>query len=317
MSVRVLITGGLGYLGGRIGQHLASTGRFDVTLGTRGLAAAPVPGFPARVAPMRLDDDESVRQALRGTDFLIHLAALNDVESAADPGRALEVNGKQSLRLVTAAAAAGVRRMIYVSTAHVYGAPLIGTIDERTPARPAHPYASSHRVAEEGVLAAHRRGEIETVAIRLSNGYGAPLWPGVNCWSLVVNDLCRQAVESGRLVLKSSGLQQRNFVPLADVARAIEHLLDLPRGALGDGLFNLGGDVSWSIYETAQRIAARCGAVLGRNVGIERPEPAPGAVPQPLDYRSGKLQATGFRLQASPEAEIDATLRACAGWFGH
>src|SRR6185503_9471619 len=101
MIRRVLITGGLGYLGGRIGQHLATTGRFDVTLATRGLAAAPALDFSARVAQLRLDDAESISAALRGVDCVIHLAALNDAESAADPIRALEVNGKQTLGLAS------------------------------------------------------------------------------------------------------------------------------------------------------------------------------------------------------------------------
>jgi len=206
--------------------------------------------------------------------------------------------------------------MLYFSTAHVYGAPMTGTIDERTPARPAHPYASSHRVAEEGVLAAHDRGDIDGVVIRLSNGYGAPLWPGVRCWSLVVNDLCRQAVEQGRLVLRSTGVQRRDFVPLTDISRAVVHLMELRRDALDDGLFNLGGDCSWTIYETAQRVAARCEVVLERRVSIERPAPAPGAVSPPLNYCSAKLQATGFELQADADAEIDGTLRACDAWFG-
>ena len=313
--MRVLITGGLGYLGGRIGRHLAGTGRFDVTLGTRNTATAPALDFSARIETIRLDDPGSLPRSLRGVDLLIHLAALNDAESAADPARALQVNGIQTHHLLAAAAAARVRRIFYVSTAHVYGAPLSGTIDENTPPRPSNPYASSHRVAEEAVLAAHARGDIEGVVVRLSNGYGAPLWPGVRCWTLVVNDLCRQAVERRRLVLRSDGLQRRDFVPLTDVARACEHLLNLSREACGNGLFNLGGDATWMIYECAQRVAVRCEAVLGYRVPVDRVEPAAGASSPPLAFLSEKLKATGFSLQASPAGEIDGTLLACATWF--
>lgn len=316
MNRRVLITGGLGYLGGRVGLHLAGTFRFDVTLGTRGLAQLPALEFAARIARMQMEDPDDLAHAVHGMDCVIHLAALNDEECAADPALALEVNGAGTRRLLAAAIGAGVRRFLYVSTAHVYGTPLTGTIDEGTPPRPGHPYSISHRVAEEGVLATQGRGEIEGIVVRLSNGFGPPLWAGVRCWTLVVNDLCRQAVEQRRLVLKSNGLQRRDFVPLADVARAVEHMLELPRESCGDGLFNLGGNSPWTIYEVAQRVAARCETVLGYRVLIERVAPAPGAASPPLAYSSEKLRATGFALHADPDDEIDGTLRACAAWFG-
>ena len=316
MSLRVLITGGLGYLGGRMGRHLAGTGNFDVVLGTRGLAPLPPLGFPARLATMRFDDDASLAGAVQGMDCVVHLAAINDTRCAEDPVRALEINGVYTQRLVAAAIGAGVRRLLYVSTAHVYGAPLAGTIDERTLPRPRHPYAISHRVAEDCVLAAHDRREIEGVVARLSNGYGTPLWRDVPCWSLVINDLCRQAVERRRLVLESDGFQRRDFVPMPDVVRAAEHLLQLAPGQLGDGIFNLGGDAPWTIFAAAQRIAARGEALLGAPIPIERPAPSPEARSAAFDFRSEKLKATGFSLRADPDAEIDEILRACAAWFG-
>jgi UDP-glucose 4-epimerase len=316
MSRRVLITGGLGYLGGRIGRHLAATGRFEVTLGTRGGRPAPKLDFAARIVDTNMEDRAGLRSALQGMDHVIHLAALNDRESAADPARALQVNGEGTGHAVSAAIAAGVRRFLHVSTAHVYGAPLVGAIDETTEVKPSHPYAASHLVGEQHVLAAHQAKRIVGLVVRLSNGFGPPIWPGAQCWQLVVNDLCRQAVERRRLQLRSNGLQRRDFVPLEDVARAALHLLDLRRDQCADGLFNLGGDLPWSIYEVAQRVAERCKATLGHSVPVKRVEPAPGVASAPLSYRSSKLKATGFSPVTPPDTEIDATLQACAGWFG-
>jgi UDP-glucose 4-epimerase len=312
MSLPIFVTGGLGYLGGRLGQHLAQTD-FAVRLGTRSPASAPSLGFAARVEDVAR---ASPGEYLQGVHYVVHLAAMNEIDSVQDPVGALMTNAVDTLRLLLACAKAGVRRFIYFSTAHVYGDALAGSVDERTLPQPVHPYAISHRAAEDYVLAAHRRGELDGVVVRLSNGYGAPAWPSVRRWTLVVNDLCRQAVEQRRLVLKSSGAQRRDFVPLGDVARATEHLLRLPREKLGDGLFNLGGDACWSILEAAQRVAARCRTVLGYEVPVERPAAAPEVAAVPLVFSSAKLKATGFSLAVHPDSEIDATLRACAAWFG-
>src|SRR5207245_1641136 len=105
-------------------------------------------------------------------------------------------------KLTDAAKRAGVRRVVYVSTAHVYGAPLAGVITEASCAVSLHPYATSHRAAEDVVRAAHERKTIEGVVIRLSNAYGAPVSEDANCWTLLVNDLCRQAARTKTMVLR-------------------------------------------------------------------------------------------------------------------
>jgi UDP-glucose 4-epimerase len=198
----------------------------------------------------------------------------------------------------------------------VYGAPLAGHIDERTLPRPVHPYAITHKVAEDFVLAARDQGKIEGVVFRLSNGFGAPIDPEVNRWTLIANDLCRQAVSAGKLVLKSSGLQRRDFVTLSDVARCVEQFIEMPATQLQDGLFNLGGECVLNMFELASVVARRCEAVLGFLPPIERPEPAPGETAPDLRYDIAKLKASGFTPSGSVEDEIDATLRLCRDAFG-
>lgn len=308
---RVLITGGFGYVGGRIAQALAALPDTHVVLGSRRAQEKPewLPTASLVVTPW--DGPERLRQACSGVDTVIHLAAMNEIEAARDPVGALEANGVATARLLEAAKGSKVERFIYLSTAHVYGAPLVGRIDETTCPRPVHPYATSHRAAEDVVLAAHDTGALNGIVARLSNSFGAPTHPAVDRWTLLVNDLCRQAVTTGQLSLRSAGLQRRDFVTLTDVGRAIVHFVGLPREATGDGIFNLGGAWVPTVLEMAQLVAARSKAVLGFPVEIKRPEPGPGEVSQPLDYRLDKLLRTGFRLVSNHEAEIDATLALC------
>lgn len=317
MTEDVLVTGGLGYLGGRITRALANSPGFSVWVTTRRGKCPPCAWLPSdRCLRMDLTNDHEVRAACKGMDIIIHLAALNENESLSDPMGALLVNGAGTLRLLEAATAAGVRRVIYFSTAHVYGSPLIGRITETTIPRPVHPYAITHRIAEDFVLAARSTGSLDGIVLRLSNGIGAPVLTEVNRWTLVGNDLCRQSVVDHALRLKTSGLQERDFIPISDIVRGAEHLLTLKSEAAGDGLFNLGGECSMTIRALAQLIRERCSEVLGFSPPIHGPpigEPTPG---EPLVYSIDKLKATGFCLKGSLKDEIDATLAFCREHFG-
>ena len=314
---RVLVTGAYGYVGGRIAQALAHGGGAEVWLGTRNTRQG-APAWLPQARPVTLDwqSPASLQRACAGADAIVHLAAMNEIDSARDPAAALDVNARQTLHLLDAAIAAKVPRILYMSTAHVYGAPLRGPIDERTLPRPRHPYAITHKVAEDFMLAALDAGKIEALVLRLSNGFGAPAHADVNRWTLLANDLCRQAVVEGSLTLSSSGLARRDFVTLDDVSRAVLHVLHLPARQLADGLVNLGGDAAMRVIDMAELSAARCEAVLGVRVPVRRAAPRQDERSDELLFSCAKLQGTGFTLTRNHEAEIDATLRLCAAAFG-
>jgi UDP-glucose 4-epimerase len=310
---RILITGGLGYLGSRIAQHLVRRGRSQVIVGTRG-APGLIDWLPdATIAQTDWQSDESLRDACRSVAALVHLAGMNSADCATDPVEALALNAVGTARLLRAALAAGVRRFIYVSTAHIYGSPLRGVITESTLPANVHPYAASHKAAEDCVRFMHERRMLEGIVVRLSNSFGAPANPAANCWMLLVNDLCRQAVERGKLVLQSSGLQRRDFVALTDVCWAVEHLLEMEAGSLGDGLFNLGGAWAPTVLEMAERVASCAEHSGARRPEISRPQASAQEQAGALEFRIDKLLRSGFALQADADAEITATLKFCQG----
>jgi UDP-glucose 4-epimerase len=313
MTRSVLITGGLGYVGGRIAEALARNPEFDITVTTRDPGTSERPDWLHADRCARLDmlNDAEIADACRNADVIIHCAALNEIDSLRDPERAILVNVLGTQKLVAAAESAGVGRFIYFSTAHIYRAPLEGVITEATVPRPVHPYAITHRAAEDLVLAATTRQTMTGIVLRLSNSIGAPINSRVNRWSLAGNDLCRQAVTDGEIRLKTSGLQQRDFVPLSDVARAAAHMCRLPAAQFADGCFNLGGGQAISIADLAGRIRERCGALFGTRPPVVRPEPLPSERAGSLTYSIEKLKSTGFSLAGSLDQEIDDTLRFC------
>ncbi|MCT7958206.1 NAD-dependent epimerase/dehydratase family protein [Laspinema palackyanum] len=268
----VLITGGFGYLGGRIAVKLAQLPNYLVRLGSRRGHSPPVWLPQAETIAMDVVDPSSLAEAMIGVNAVVHLAAMNEHECIADPQKAILVNTLGTLNVLQAALAANVERFIYFSTAHVYGSPLAGHITEDIIPRPIHPYAITHHAAEDFVLAAHQKQEIIGIVVRLSNAFGTPIHLNVDRWTLLVNDLCSQAIQKKCLTLHSSGYQSRDFIALENVAFAVHHCLQLPIENIGDGLFNLGSGKSRTILEMAQLIANLCSEYLGFFPKIKRPE---------------------------------------------
>jgi UDP-glucose 4-epimerase len=301
-------------VGGRVARHLYQAGH-SIVLGTR--HAYPSPDWlpQAEVALLHWHDAAALERCCHGVDVVIHAAGMNAQDCVADPVAALEFNGLATARLLAAAMRAGIQRFIYLSTAHVYASPLVGMLTENTCPRNLHPYATSHLAGEYAVLAAGQRGQIQGVVLRLSNAFGAPAWKDANCWTLLINDLCRQAVVTGQLELHTAGTQVRDFITLEDVAGAVEHVVQVDAAVLGDGLFNLGGDSVMSVISMAELAAVRWKILTGKDLPIIRPEPS-GPSPEPLSYSCDKLKATGFSLTSPVHQEIDATLRLCMASFG-
>ena len=308
---RILITGGFGYVGGRLALHLTRAADKQIALGTRSPGPSPDWLRTAAVVETPWHSDQALDRACKSMDAVIHVAGMNAQECTADPVGALEMNGVATARLLRSAIRCGVKRFIYVSTAHVYG-PLRGSITEDTCAVSLHPYATSHRAGEDAVLFAHEQQAIQGVAIRLSNSFGPPTHGGVNCWALLVNDLCRQAVRTKRLVLRSSGTQRRDFITLTDACRGIAHLLDIGSERLGNGLYNLGGKWSPTVIQMTERIATCCQKLFGHRPEIVRPRTGLDEDAEDVDYRIDKLSSSGFTLTRDVDAEIIGTLNFCA-----
>lgn len=313
--MRILITGGLGFAGGRLAVHLQQAGH-QIVLGTRRVNSPPDWLPQAEVVQVNWDDGSALEQSCRGLDLVIQAAGMNAQDCATDPVAALESNGLATARLLAAAIRVGVPRFIYLSTAHVYASPLEGTITEETCPRNLHPYATSHLAGEHAVLSANQRGQIQGIVLRLSNAFGSPMHKEVNCWMLLVNDLCRQAVQTRKLVLQTSGRQQRDFVGMSEVCRVVEYLASCNGEALQPRIFNVGVGVSQTVLEMAQLIAQRCSQVLGFEPVLHRKEDGTDGQHEKLIYRAESLARIGFEMGFDKAAEIDRLLMFCQSSFG-
>lgn len=311
--MKLLITGGLGYIGGRLVDYLHQQPGYELRL----LVRRKPPAFTARWSGVEFWSGDLTEPATlsgigEGVTQVIHLVALNHTVCVQDPIAALRVNVEGTLNLL-AAVGSDIQQFIKMSTIHVYGANNQGQVTEATPIAPIHPYAVTHAMSELYVSMYARRYEYGASIIRLSNSYGAPFSVDVKQWTVVVNDLCRQAVTQKRLVLRSAGLQVRDFIGLADVIQATKLLLQQPSKTVMS--YNLGG-ATYTILEVAKMVQQVYAALYGALLPLERPDPQPGETPGQLDFQCQPMQTLGFVRTINLEQGIRETLQFCQTAFG-
>jgi UDP-glucose 4-epimerase len=234
---------------------------------------APRLGVEQTVCDLALKDSmPALVAACEGADAVVHLAGENELIAAREPSAALASTIVATERVAEACASAGVRRLVYISTVHVYGARISpGVIlDEKLRPEPRSPYAIS-RLASEHAAAALANGTFELVVLRLTNSVGAPDDPGVDRWTLVANDLCRQGALSGRLELRSSGSQWRDFVALGDVCAAIDAASRVSDPVVAPGTYNLGSGRPTTVRALAGLIADEFERQTGRRPELRAP----------------------------------------------
>ncbi len=307
----IAITGGTGYLGSRIAEYLLKNGYQVIVLSRKENKNLP-PWLQNITKIVDYNDKASIINALNSVHCLIHLMSLNEIEAKERPEEAVYVNVYLTEVVLQAAIQAGVKRVQYFSTVHVYGSPLAGMIDESHKTMPAHPYSVVHRAAEEFVMEKIITGRLEGVIFRLSNGFGYPVYRDVNRWTLLINDICRQAVEHESIIIKSKN-QKRDFIAITDVVRAVEWFSD--KELSGDCIYNLSSGITMSISEMTNIVVESYVDITGKNVAVtyedERENPVE------LTVSNEKLIKTGFEFKNNIHDEIVATLNKCTEWFSN
>jgi UDP-glucose 4-epimerase len=312
--MRILITGGFGFIGGRLAQHLQHKDR-HIVLGSRNVNTPHQWLQDVEVVETQWSNYKKLEEICDGIDVVIQAAGMNAQDCAVDPVAALEINGVGTARLLKAAISQRVKRFVYLSTAHVYSACLTGKINENTCPHNLHPYATSHRAGEEVVLGGNNRGEIEGIVLRISNSFGAPAYKDVNCWMLLVNELCRQAVQSHELALNSSGLERRDFVPMTEVCRTIEFVsLGVFEGVIPQ-IINVGTGVSNTVLEMALLIREQFMGIYDFDLKLKRPSSSAEATGESLEYQVNLLKLTGYEASPDPRLEIERLLIFCEKAF--
>ena len=172
--MRVLVTGGAGYIGSVVIEQLLAAGHDvvaydDLSTGHRDAVTAP-----ARLVEGDLHDAVALTAALRDTDAVIHMAARALVgESVAQPAEYYRTNVIGGLVLLEAMRAAGVRLLVFSSSAAVYGAAEKQPIDEADPVRPTNPYGETKLAFERALVTYGAAYDLRATSLRYFNVAGA------------------------------------------------------------------------------------------------------------------------------------------------
>jgi UDP-glucose 4-epimerase len=306
---KIVVTGAGGYVGGRLVPILTEAGWH-----VHGIVREPTPRLSIEQSLCDLGSPGSydvVAAACEGADAVIHLAGENEVVAANRPAAALAGTVTATERVAEACAATGVRRLVYTSTMHVYGARVVpgATLLEEMRVEPRSVYAIS-RLASEHIAASRAAGAYELLVLRLTNTVGAPDHVSVDRWSLIVNDLCRQAATAGTLELRSDGMQWRDFVPLASVCNAIAFACETSGPTLAPGTYNLGSGMPRTVRSVAELIQDAFERETDERPPLHAPAPS-GPPLEPYHVSVERASEQGLVLGDPLEAAILDTVRFC------
>lgn len=312
--MKVLVSGGFGLLAGRIAKYFAKNNH-EVILVSRSVHEKPEWLGQGKMIQINWENFSSITAACENVDLIIHTAGMNALDCAKDPDKALHFNGLVTSHFVEAAIKKAVKRIIYISTAHVYSDNLSGNISEQSCTTNIHPYATSHLAGESAILYASSQKRIEGIVLRLSNAFGYPIRTDTNCWMLLVNDLCRQSIEHSKLLLKTDGLQHRDFISIQEVCNIIYALSDYYLDFSEKQIINVASGMSKSILEIATLVQQRAEIILGFKPELIRKHEIYESTASPFKLHTNTLDKLGLYPSKNIILEIDELLFYCFNHF--
>src|SRR5215813_10241101 len=257
---KVLVTGGAGFVGSNVVGHLLRDGASVIVLDdfyTGSDANLPINHSRLEVIRGSVTDFDLVREVVRRSTIVIHLAARNIIVSTKNPREDYEVNIGGTLNVLLAVKEAGIRRVVYSSSASVYGNPRYLPINEDDATNMLSPYAVSKFAGENYCKAFYESYGLSTAVVRYSNVYGVAQRPD-NPYCGVIAKFFESAMANEPPRIHGDGEQTRDFTYIDDV---VEATLLAGINPKADGqVYNVGTGREVSVNQLARLIIDITGA---------------------------------------------------------
>lgn len=300
---RILITGGAGF----IGSHLAAACQGSALVrvlddGSSG-REENLHGLRVEWVKGSILEPADCQRAMIEVDVVFHLAAFVSVAASMErPEDCARINVLGTLNVLRAAAGSGVSRLIFASSAAVYGEdPALPKRESQSP-DPRSPYALTKLDGEFYTALHHRRGALRTASARFFNVYG-PRQDPRSAYAAAVPRFIARALAGEDLVIYGDGGQTRDLIAVTDIASGLLHLAAHPEL---EGVFNLGRGAAISVKALAEAILERTGSCSRLRHEPERPGEIRHSVAS-----IERMLATGW----SPRIGLNEGLDASVAWY--
>ena len=256
--MKILITGGSGFIGSHIVEHYQDIAdEIRVLDNLRTGYRKNLDGLKHVFIEGSVTDREAVAKAVEGVDYVFHLAALVSVpESMAKPGECVDINVHGLLNVLEASAAAGVKKLVFASSAAIYGDnPAVPKLESMLP-EPKSPYAITKLDGEYYLDLFNRERGLETAAIRFFNVFG-PRQDPKGAYAAAVPIFIEKALKGEDITVYGDGAQTRDFIYVKDIVGALSFAVETPGVT---GVFNAGYGGQMTINDLANKIIASAGS---------------------------------------------------------
>lgn len=266
MRTNVLITGANGYLAGPLALHLAKKLKnHNIILGSRNVdvlkSVIALEKFEKRY--FNICDTDCFEESLYNVEVVIHLAGMGARACAENPELAEFVNVAQLESFLIESYKSCVKKIIYFSTVHVYGALLSGDINESQVANPQSIYAKTHLRAENVFSNFLKQKMITGFILRLANVISLPMTKEGEFSGLIAISACKSAIAEGKIVLNSSGEDLRDFISLELLGDIVVKSIEQQENINGNFIFNVASGKTIKVIDLIKKIQRQCSLLYG------------------------------------------------------
>ena len=297
--MNILVTGGAGFIGSHVTRLLCDEDNQVVVLDNLSKGHKNLVDKRAKLIIGDIKDRQKVKEALSGTDAVIHMAGLIVVpESVADPIKYCDNNVLGTISLLQCMKDAACKKIIFSSSACVYGTPDKLPIKEDAPVRPDNPYGACKAGVETFLQTYHTVFGFDSIILRYFNPYG----PGElhQPETHAIPNFIKATLAKKPIPLYWQGSQIRDFIYIEDLARAHIDVLKLS----GFHIFNIGTEKGIKVKDVVDIIFK----VVGYKVPIDDLGKRPGDVPATYASSQKLAKAIGWRAKVSLEEGLRQTI---------
>lgn len=298
--MRVLITGGAGFIGSHLVEHFHESAEVRVLDNLRSGYRHNLSGFNVEFMEGDILDRQAVRRAVHSVDVIFHLAAMISVPESMDkPVECNAINTVGLLNVLEEAADAGVKKLVFSSSAANYGDnPIVPKIEDMAP-EPKSPYAITKLDGEYYCRMFHNEGRIATACLRYFNVFG-PRQDPASQYAAAIPIFIAKALAGESITIHGDGEQTRDFVYVKEVVAANAYMAEHRELT---GVYNVGYGRKITINTLAKRIIE----LTGSDATIEHGPERPGDVKHSL-AAIDKLMGAGFKHVSDFDAGLDRTV---------